>query len=247
MNKIYEEKKIDVGMVAQVIDNSNVTGAYFPMAGYRSLIAIMNIGAMVKAKTAIMQLMQATNAQAGSAKVVTVGACTLTSNELCTALQVTLATVLNTETIDITVTKNGVSTTYTFTGHTDTTTLADREFSISGNDTADAVEFCLCVNDPVYGVPGVLAESALGVVQLTSESPGVVTIGAVSSDATFTVVTVEGQSYVEIDPAILDNAGGFDHVAIKITSTATGSVSATLIRGKFVKKVNQAVGANYPA
>ncbi len=237
MNKIFEEKKFDVGMVAQVIDNSNVTGAYHSLAGYRSLMAVMNIGAMVKTKTAIMQLYQAKNAEAGSAKVITVGACTLTANTLCTHLQVTLATVLNGETITI----NGLL----FTAHTDTTVLADRQFSIATGDTESAVELCLCINDPTYGVPGVLAESTLGVVQLTSESPGETLITAVSTDTTFTVVTVEAQSYVEIDPLILD--AGFTHVAIKITSTATGSVSATLIRGKFVKRIDQAMGANYPA
>ena len=237
MNKIREELKFDVGMVAQEIDNSNVTGAYFPMAGYRSLIAVINVGAMAKTKTAILQLMQATNALAGSAKVVTVGTCTITAAVNCTHLQVTLATVLNTESIVI----NGL----TFTGHTDTTTVADREFSISGNDTADAVEFCICVNDPTYGVPGVLATSALGVVQLTSESPGETLITAVSGDATLAVVTVEAQAYVEIDPMILDAT--FDHVAFKVTSTATGNVSATLIRGKFVKAISQKVAGSYPA
>ena len=239
MNKIYEEKKIDVGLVAQALDNNNVTGKYHNQAGYRSIIAILSGGAMVKTKTTILQLMQALNAAAGSAKVVTLGTCTITANVLCTHLQVTLATVLNTETIVI----NGL----TFTAHTDTTTLADREFSISGNDTADAVEFCLCVNDPTYGVPGVLAESALGVVQLTSKSPGETLITAVSGDATFTVVTVEAQSYVEIDPMTLDGAGGFDHVACKVTSTATGTVAVVLIRGKHIKAISQKVGGSYPA
>lgn len=237
MNKIFEEKKLDVGMVAQVIDNSNVTGKYHNMAGYRSLMAVMNIGAMAKTKTAVMQLYQAKNAEAGSAKVITVGVCELTANVLCTHLQVTLATVLNGETITI----NGLL----FTAHTDTTVVADRQFSIATSDTAAATELCVCINDLTYGVPGVLAESTLGVVQLTSESPGETLITAVSSDATFTVVTVEAQSYVEIDPLILD--AGFTHVAIKITSTATGSVSATLIRGKYVEEIVQAMGAQYPA
>ena len=237
MKKIYEEKKLDVGLVAQALDNTNVTGKYHNMAGYRSVLAVLSGGAMAKTKTTILQLMQAKNAAAGSAKVVTVGTCTITANVLCTHLQVTLATVLNTETIVI----NGL----TFTAHTDTTTLADREFSISGNDTADAVEFCKCVNDPTYGVPGVLAESALGVVQLTSESPGETLITAVSGDATFTVVTVEAQSYVEIDPLILDAT--FNYLACKVTSTATGHVAVVLIRGKHIKAISQKVGASYPA
>lgn len=237
MNKLFEAEKFDVGLVAQALDNSNVTGKYHNLAGYRSILAVLSCGAMVKAKTAILQLMQATNAEAGSAKVITVGTCTITANTLCTHLQVTLATVLNGETITI----NGLL----FTAHTDTTVLADRQFSIATGDTESATELCKCINDPTYGVPGILAESALGVVQLTSESPGETLITAVSTDATFTVVTVEAQSYVEIDPLTLDDT--FTHLACKVTSTATGHVAVVLIRGKYVRAISQKMAGKYPA
>lgn len=236
MNKIFEDQKFDIGLVAQALDNSNVTGKYHNMAGYRSIIAVLSGGAMAKTKTTILQLYQATNAEAGSAKVITVGTCTITANINCTHLQVTLATVLNTETITI----NGLL----FTAHTDTTVVADRQFSIATSDTAAATELCVCINDATYGVPGVLAESALGVVQLTSESPGETLITAVSSDATFTVVTIEAQSYVEIDPLILDDT--FTHLACKVTSTATGTVAVVLSRGKYVKAITQKVAGSYP-
>ncbi|GAI07193.1 unnamed protein product, partial [marine sediment metagenome] len=162
---------------------------------------------------------------------------TITSNTLCSHLQVTLATVLTGETITI----NGLL----FTAHGTVTDIPNRQFSIATGDTEAAVEFCLCVNNATYGVPGVLAESSAGVVQLTSESPGETLITAVSTDATFTVVTVEAQSYVEIDPLILDST--FTHLACKVTSTATGHVAVILIRGKYVKAIAQKVGASYPA
>jgi len=78
--------------------------------------------------------------------------------------QITLADVTTGDTIVI----GGL----TFTGHVDTTTVANREFDASGDDTADAVELISCINDATYGVPGVTATSALGVVTLTRATAG---------------------------------------------------------------------------
>ena len=57
----------------------------------------------------------------------------------------------------------------TFTAHTDTTTLADREFDISGDDSADALEFLTIVNDSTYGITGLTASQVAGVVTLTND------------------------------------------------------------------------------
>jgi len=78
--------------------------------------------------------------------------------------QITMASVTTGDTVVI----GGL----TFTGHADTTTVADREFDASGDDTADAVELISCINDATYGVPGVTATSALGVVSLTRATAG---------------------------------------------------------------------------
>ncbi len=237
MNRLYEELKIDMGLEAQALDDSNVTGDYFPLAEHRDVLAILSGGAMAKATTTILQLMQATNAEAGSAKVITVGTCTITANELVTELTITLASVLADETITI----NGLL----FTGHGTVTTIADRVFSIATGDTEAAAELCICINDPTYGVPGVTATSNLGVVTLKATVPGATVVSAVSTDATFTVATVSAQSYVEIDPLILDDT--FTHLAAKVTSTATGTIAVVLIRGKSRKAISQKVGASYPA
>lgn len=74
----------------------------------------------------------------------------------------TLSTVLAGETIVI----NGV----TFTAHASTTTAADREFDISGNDTADAAELATLINDATYGVTGVTATAASGVITLNMDN-----------------------------------------------------------------------------
>ena len=55
----------------------------------------------------------------------------------------------------------------TFTAHATVTTVANREFSISGTDTADAVELAICINDSTYGVPGVTALASGATVILT--------------------------------------------------------------------------------
>ena len=192
---------------------------------------------MAKTKTTKIELLQATNAAAGSAKAVSGAEATITANTLVTELTITLATVLADETITI----NGL----VFTAHTDTTTVANREFSIAGNDTADAGELVTCINDPTYGVPGVTASNAAAVITLVSTVPGATVITAASTDLTFTVATTKAQAYVGIDPMVLDT--GFSHVAVKVTSTATGTVAAVFIRGKSRKVIAQKVGASYPA
>ena len=236
MNRLYEDQKVDIGLVSQALNNTNVTGKYFPLAEFREVLAILSGGAMAKTKTTILQLMQATNAAAGGAKVITVATCTITANTLVTELTIAVDTVLNTETITI----NDL----VFTAHTDTTTVATRHFSISGDNSADADELCVCINDPTYGVPGVTASNNAGTITLVSTVPGATLITAVSTDLTFTVATTKAQAYVGIDPLILDD--GFTHIAAKVTTTANSNVAVVLIRGKSRKAITQKVGASYP-
>jgi len=80
----------------------------------------------------------------------------------------------------------------TFTAHATTTTVASREFDISGDDTADASEFASLVNDSTYGITGLTASAAAGVVTLindgiitdTSDSLDTITGTAVGSTVT---------------------------------------------------------------
>jgi hypothetical protein len=81
--------------------------------------------------------------------------------------KITLATVTNGTTVVI----NGI----TFTAHTNTTTFSTRNFSISGDDTADAVELASCINHPNYGIGGVTATAATGTITLASEGDIAVT------------------------------------------------------------------------
>jgi hypothetical protein len=101
-----------------------------------------------------------------------------------TELTITLAHVLAGEAVTI----NGL----TFTAHATTTTPANREFDISGADTAD--ELAILINDETYGVPGATAVNAAGTLTITVDDPSATTITASSSDAMFTIATVKAQA-----------------------------------------------------
>lgn len=234
MNKLYEEVKIDIGLAPVSLATTNATGEYFCLADYRKGLAVLQVAAMAATKTAKLEVYEATNAGAGSAQLLPSATVTITANALVASMTLTLATCLNTHTVVI----NGL----TFTAHTDTTTVADREFSISGNDTADAAELVICINDPTYGVPGCTASSALGVVTLISTVPGAVVFTVTETGATITLATLHAQAYIELDALSL--TANFTHVACKVTTDATIVVAAMLLRGGQRKEIAQKVGAS---
>jgi len=237
LNRLYESEKADVGLVAQALNDGNVIGKYHPLAEFREVLAILSGGAMAKTKTTKLELYQGKNAAGDGGKVVTGAEALITANTLVTELTITLATVLTGETITI----NGLL----FTADTDETVVADRQFSIETGNNEAAIELCVVINDPVYGVPGVTASSAGAVVTLVSTVPGATLITAVTTDATFTVATTKAQCYVSIESLVLDDE--FSHVACKVTTIADTTVAVILIRGKSRKAISQKVGASYPA
>ncbi|MCK4413975.1 MAG: hypothetical protein KAY32_10540 [Candidatus Eisenbacteria sp.] len=236
MFRITEGLKVDVGLISQALNNTNATGEYHPMNDYRRAAVVLSGGAMAKTKTTKIEFLQAIDQAGTSAKAISTAEATITANALVTELTITCATVLNTETVTIN--------TLVFTAHTDTTTLASRQFSIAGNDTADAAQLVLCINDATYGVPGVTATSALGVVTLKADPRGEATITAASTDATFTVATTAAQAYVELNGGDLDHANSFDHIAVKVTTTANSNVAAVLLRSPREMPAGQEVGAS---
>lgn len=235
MEKIYEKVKLDIGLVSQALNNTNVTGKYHPLAEHRAALAILSGGAMAKTKTTKLEIMEAINAAAGSAQSLI--SATITANELVTELTITLGTVLNTESIVI----NGL----TFKAHTNVEDKTIRQFDISGDDTADALSLANCINDPTYGVPGITAVPNAAVLTLLSTIPGETLVSAVSGDATLVVATKKAQAYCDLEG--LDLSAGFSHIAVKVTTTADSVVAVVLIRYKSRKAIAQKMGANYPA
>lgn len=222
MELLSDNRKIDVAVAPASLATTYAVGQYFPMDKYRRALFLVNAAAMATGKTVVAQVYQATDADPGSAKVITNAAATITADTKVKKATVTLATLLAGSTVVI----NGL----TFTAHATVTTYANREFSISGNDTADAAELVLCINHATYGVPGVTATSNLGVVTLVATEPGEQYITVVGTASTGVAATVEAEAFVEIDASMLDTTNGFDHVALRLTTTATIVAGAMLIR-----------------
>ena len=235
--RIVDEIKVDPGLVAQSIASTNVTGRYFPMAMWRKVKASVQFAAMVAAGTIKIEFLQAKDRAGASAKAI--GSLSAITTLLVggQVMKVVLATFLATGTITCTLYKNGaVFGTYVFTAHATVTTLASRQFSISGSDTADGDELCKCLNDVTYGLPGCFAVNAAGTVSIYAVDDYTV-IGLASSpdDATVVKSTVEGELIIEADKSAFDVQNGFTWVAVKVTTaSATVLASATLARfGRF--------------
>lgn len=81
---------------------------------------------------------------------------------------VTLESVVDNEAVSI----NGL----TFTGKTGSAVASERRFSVDTGDTEAALSLVACINDATYGVPGVTAESSLGVVTLTPDYGTTITL-----------------------------------------------------------------------
>ncbi len=235
MKPMNKRVKIDIGLVAQALNNSNKTGKYFGMQLFQKIIFILIGGAMAAEKTTKLEILQAKDSAGTGAKAVSDAATTITANTKVTGATLTLASVLNTQAVTI----NGL----VFTGHTDTTDKTKRQFSIATSDTAAAAELVKCINDEANGVQGVTAISALGVVTLAT-TDGATTITITDPAATITTATTEAQAFVEVDVGSLDLAGGFEFVAAKVTTTANSVIAVEAVRGDGRFEPVQSVGAH---
>lgn len=233
MNAMYETSKIDVALVPALINNTTLTGRFYAMKDYTKALAILTAGALAASKVVTLEIWGGVGPSGTGAALITGATATITANVLVPQAIVACGTVLDGETIVI----NGL----TFKGDTDTTTVAAREFSISGADADDAVELAICINDPTYGVPGVVATADTGTVTLVATEPGETSLTIVPGAAKYTVATLEAQSYVEIDG--FDLPAGADHIAVKAISTGNGIVSVLLLRENRVSGA-QVVGAS---
>jgi hypothetical protein len=233
---VSERYKIDLGMVGQTINNSNVTGPYYDMAGYRKAIAICTDGASAINKSTQLEWLQATALAGTGAKVVkqvnatsgteskalsTAAAAAVTKVTECT---ITASSIGAGETITI----NGV----TFTAHATATTAANREFKIDGTDAQDATALYGLLINATYGVPGLtFVDSTSGAITVSVSDPGTNYI-TISTDAIthFVLATTKQILYSEIDISDLDIGGGFQYVAPKVTKAGNGIVSVVVLR-----------------
>ncbi len=183
---ISQRYKIDLGLVGQTINGSNVTGPYFPVAGYRKFLAVCTDGASVLNKTTQIEWLQASDIAGTGAKVVKQSnVSTGTESKAVSAAAAKVITGATEITIDPTsmanadtITINGV----TFTAHTDTTTAAKREFKIDGTDAQDATALYGLLTHATYGITG------LGIA-VTDDSAGTLTVRALGDETTITATT----------------------------------------------------------
>ena len=223
MKLVAEKVKIANAMVPVSVDGPSTTHKFFPMNAYHR-VCFHVIGAaasIADAKTMILQTMQATDAAGNGAKVITNNAATATVPVKVIAANVALANAVAGSVITI----NGL----TFTGAA-ATDATKREFIASGNDAADCTALISCINDAVYGVPGVTAAEGDGdSIDLTVSEPGETTITITDAAAVFTPKATALEAIVEVDASNLDIAGGFDHVACRVTTNAAITCSTTAI------------------
>jgi hypothetical protein len=240
MKELFKRAKVDIGLVPQTINNSNATGRYYHFNMFRKLLAILQIGAMAATKTVKIELLQAKDGAGTDAKGIpsTAGqtaVAEVTANTNVTKATLTCASVLATEAVTI----NGLV--FTAAAAED---LTKRIFAVGANDTACAASLVKAINHASMGVPGLTAESALGVITLKSTNSGETLITIEDAAATITAATTEAQAYVELDVGSLDLANGFEYVAVKVTSSANGSVAALIVEGDNRFEPVQAVGAS---
>ena len=235
-NYLSDVLKVDVGLQAVSLATANQTGPYYRMDLYRKALFVFNAATMAAAATVIAQIYQATNAAAGSAKVVTKGVATITANIKAKRVLLTTRSCVATDSIII----NGL----TFTAST-SQVLATRTWKADGNDAADATSLVACINDATYGVPGVLATLSTDVVYLTATEPGdaYITIGTIVG-GTIVPSTIYADGFVEINAADLDDANGFDHIAVNLATVGTIVTGAMLIRGDARDSPKQYVAAS---
>ena len=224
MQRIEEYSKIDIALAPQALSSNNIISQYFDMKDSLRALAWLQIAGMAAATTVKLEVFQGISAAGTSGALLPSAVCTIAANVGVTSAKVTLTSVLNAQTLTITV--GGVA--YVFTADTDTTTPSARKFSIAGSNDEDAALLAGLINGVDYGVPGLQASVAANVITLTALPAGDATITLAASDSTCALATLSAQCFVSVDnlSLTLDR----DHIALKVTSTATGSVCAFLLR-----------------
>ena len=235
MNLLSENLKIDTALTSASLNGAG-TGAYFSMKEYRKALFVVEVGAMAAAVTSAIQVMQAQNAAAGGAKVITNNTATITANTKVAAATLTAAACAPADTCVI----NGL--TYTGAAAAD---LPNRVFLADAADNnATAASLAAAINHATAGAPGVLATAVNAVVTLTADEPGEVDITVVGTAVRLVAATVRAVAYVECNASFLDNVNDFTHVAVRVTNSAATLTGAVLLRGEGRFTPDQKVAAS---
>lgn len=236
MNRLSDVEKLDIALTPANLNGAG-TGAYFRMDLHRKAVFAVQLGAMAAAVTSAAQVLQAQDA-AGTGSVALAGAlATVTANTRVAAALLASGAV------------HVAGNIYTVNGLVFTAAAADvpgtRTYAIGANATASTLALANKINDPVIGVPGVLAAAAVGDLTLTLREPGDNTITlAASAGAVGVPSTLRAVAFVEVDAAALTSNTGFSHVALQVTNSAAVQTSAILVRGDSRYLITQDVAAS---
>ena len=234
MQTISERTKLDVALVPQTITNTTATGKWFPMAGFHRACFHLLVGAIAASKHVILQIWEGKTSLGTSGALLPLATCQVDANTLVSKATITTSTVLAADYVDV----NSLR----FTAHGSVTDVTLRQFSCATGNNETAAQLAICLNDPTWGVLGLVATAASAVVTLEALEPGETLVSTVTSGATLVLATTEASAFVECEN--LDLLAGFDHVAAHIDSSATGICSVSLLREARNDPPAQAVGAS---
>jgi hypothetical protein len=224
MKLLSESQKIDIALTSQSLNGAG-TGTYYKMDKYGKALFVAEVGAMAAGVTSALQVMQAQDSAGTGAKVITNNAATITANTKATVALLTSAAV------------HVAAEVYTINGLEFTAAAADvaktRTYAIGANATESTANLAAKINSAITGVPGVTATAANGVLTLTSDEPGEITITLTASALAVGVPsTGKAIGYVECDASYLDIVNGFKYVALRVTNSAATLTGAVLLRGE---------------
>ena len=242
--RVIDDVKFDCALVPTQLAATNATGPYFSTARMERACFVCTYGPMGTTATVKLEVFGASD-YIGTGTTLIAGA-TATTNateitHIAAMKKITLATFIATATITVTPYYNKVvGTAVTFTAHATVTTKSLRQFSISGADTADAVEFCACANDATYGTPGIYWYNTAGAITGQAiDDYTTFTITCSVDDATDTRIVPQGFLIVEVDKASV--LATLPYIAAKVT-TVVGTIvcACVLVRhGRYSPNVQQ--------
>lgn len=236
--RLSAQSKFDAALTPQAINNTNVTGLWFHVSNFRFLLALLFVGAMAATKTAKLEFLQAKDASGTDSKSVDGAEATVTANTKVNEATLTIATAVAGNKVTI----NGVV--FTAIANGGTPVKANHEWAVGSTDAESASALAAAINDPTYGIPGVIASAGSAVVTLKAANGEADTVITITDAAgTITAATTKASALVEFEVGHLDLDNGFEYVAIKFTTTANTVASATLVRGIPRFQPDQAVGA----
>jgi hypothetical protein len=183
--------------------------------------------------------MEAKDGIGTSAQALTSAAATVTANTKMTKGLYTANTVVDTNTVTITVyDESGTAVSTQVYLCEDTTPDATAgEFASGANDAAAMVNFAAVINGLQGDYLQAVAGSGPDVVTLNVKEPGKYTV-TMTTIATLIASGLEAAGYVEVDAAQLSST--YTHVALKLTTTDTIVVGGTLVREGLTRGNNRA-------